>query len=75
MTVYPGTTDIGSSFQYSLRDFLTIVFKRKMMIALVTLTVVTVVMTATLSAPRQYEVSATLLVNEARAEVGAREGA
>jgi uncharacterized protein involved in exopolysaccharide biosynthesis len=61
--------DAGNAYQYSLRDFLTTVFKRKLLIVVVALSVVTVVMTATLMAPRRYEVVSTLLVNKARAEV------
>jgi uncharacterized protein involved in exopolysaccharide biosynthesis len=59
--------DEGLSF--SLRDVLTIVFKRWRLIAVFATTVFTVVTAATLLLPRTYEVSSTLLVNEARAEV------
>ncbi|MFC2144408.1 GumC family protein [Acidobacteriota bacterium] len=55
--------------QHSLRDLLTVVFKRRRLILLVVIVVVAIVMLATLAAPRSYRVSATLLVNEARAEM------
>ena len=55
--------------QHSLRDLLTIVFKRRSLILVVLFTVVTVVMLFSLSRPRTYKVTATLLVNEARAEI------
>jgi len=54
---------------HSLRDTLTVVFKRRWQIFLVLLTVVTVIMVISLMTPRTYEVAATLLVNEARAEM------
>jgi uncharacterized protein involved in exopolysaccharide biosynthesis len=59
----------GQVYQYSLRDLLTIVFKRRWLILATLLTVVTVVMFVTLRMPRTYEVTATLLVNKMRAEV------
>ena len=55
--------------QYSLRDLLTIVFKRRTMILLIAATVVVVAMALGVRAPYIYEVTATLLVNEARAEM------
>lgn len=55
--------------QHSLRDLLTIVFKRRTLILVATITVVTVVMLFSVSRPRTYKVTATLLVNEARAEI------
>jgi len=59
----------GQVYQYSLRDLLTIVFKRRWLILATLLIVVTVVMFVTLRMPRTYEVIATLLVNKMRAEV------
>jgi uncharacterized protein involved in exopolysaccharide biosynthesis len=55
--------------RFSLRDLLTIVFKRRVLISLFALTVVVAVMALGMMAPDTYEVMATLLVNEARAEV------
>ena len=55
--------------RYSLRDILTIVFKRRTLILVFAVAVVTVVMLVTLLMPRTYEVTATLLVNKARAEI------
>jgi uncharacterized protein involved in exopolysaccharide biosynthesis len=59
----------GSHSSFSQRDFLTIVFKRRTLIAVFVATVVVMVMAMSLLAPDTYEVSATLLVNEARAEM------
>lgn len=55
--------------RYSLRDLLTIVFKRRKMILLIAVTVVVVAMVLGIRAPYVYQVTATLLVNEARAEM------
>jgi len=55
--------------QHSLRDLLTIIFKHRSLILVILLTVVTIVMLITLLMPRTYEVTATFLVNEARAEM------
>lgn len=55
--------------QFSLRDILTIVFKRRVLIATFAVGVFTLVTLLTLLTPRIYEVTSTLLVNEARAEV------
>jgi uncharacterized protein involved in exopolysaccharide biosynthesis len=55
--------------KYSLRDLLTIVFKRRVLISLIAVSVVAVAMALSLRAPSIYEVTATLLVNEARAEM------
>jgi uncharacterized protein involved in exopolysaccharide biosynthesis len=54
---------------FSLRDLLTIVFKRRALITLFALSVVVGVMALSIMAPNTYEVAATLLVNEARAEM------
>jgi succinoglycan biosynthesis transport protein ExoP len=59
----------GALGSFSQRDFLTIVFKRRALITIFVVTVVILVMTLSLMAPNTYEVSATLLVNEARAEM------
>ena len=58
----------SEGIQYSLRDLLTIVFKRRSLILTILFIVVTVVMLNGLSKPRTYRVTATLLVNEARAQ-------
>ena len=55
--------------QFSLRDILTVVFKRRWLIVIFALSVFLLVMTVSLLLPRTYEVSATLLVNNMRAEV------
>jgi uncharacterized protein involved in exopolysaccharide biosynthesis len=55
--------------RYSLRDLLTIVFKRRTLILLIAASVVTIAMVMGARAPKIYEVTATLLVNEARAEM------
>lgn len=55
--------------RYSLRDFLTIVFKRRTMILLIAAAVVAFTTAMSVRAPDVYEVTATLLVNEARAEM------
>lgn len=55
--------------QISLRDLLTIVFKRRLLIVIFALSVVSLVVTTILLLPRTYEVTATLLVNRSRAEV------
>ncbi len=55
--------------QFSLRDLLTIVFKRRLFIVTILFTVVAVVMLASLLSSRTYEVTATLLVNDARGEI------
>lgn len=55
--------------QISLRDLLTIVFKRRLLIASFAISVVSLVVTTILLMPRTYEVTATLLVNRSRAEV------
>jgi len=54
---------------FSLRDVLTIVFKRRMLIIVFAISVFTAIMTVSILRPRIYEVSSTLLVNKARAEV------
>jgi succinoglycan biosynthesis transport protein ExoP len=54
---------------YSMRDLLTIVFKRHKLILVFAFVVVSVVMLVTVLMPRTYEVTATLLVNKARAEI------
>lgn len=59
----------GERGRYSLRDLLTIVFKRRTLILLIAASVVTIAMVMSVSAPKIYEVTATLLVNEARAEM------
>jgi len=55
--------------RYSLRDLLTIVFKRRNLIVTFAITVLVVVTSVTVLLPRSYDVTATLLVNKARAEV------
>lgn len=55
--------------RFSIRDFLTIVFKRRVLIVTTALSTFLIVMAFTLSLPRTYLASATLLVNRARAEV------
>lgn len=55
--------------QFSLREVLTIAFKRKVLVAAVALSIPMVVLIASLLLPRTYEVSATLVVNRARAEM------
>jgi uncharacterized protein involved in exopolysaccharide biosynthesis len=55
--------------QFSLRDFLTILFKRRWLVALVAISVPTAVLVVSLLLPRTYEVSAMLVVNRARAEM------
>jgi len=59
----------GRGVQYSLRDFLTILFKRYRLILAFAFTVVTVVILISMLMPRSYAVTATLLVNKMRAEV------
>ena len=59
----------GSGGRFSLRDILTVVFKRCRLIVIFALSVFLLVMTVSLLAPRTYEVTATLLVNSMRAEV------
>ena len=59
----------GVPGSFSQRDFLTIVFKRRALITVFAITAVIIVMAFSLLAPNTYEVSATLLVNEARAEM------
>ncbi len=59
--------DEGGGF--SLRDVLTIVFKRQVLIVTFAVTVFVLVTAVTLLLPRKYEVTSTLLVNKARAEV------
>ena len=63
----PGYED--EAIQHSMRDLLTIVFKRRKLIVAFAVTVFVVVIAVTLLMPRTYEVTATLLVNKARAEV------
>ena len=58
---------IRATDQISLRDLLTIVFKRRLLIVVVVFTVVATVMVATLRQPRTFRVTSTLLVHEARA--------
>jgi uncharacterized protein involved in exopolysaccharide biosynthesis len=53
----------------SLRDLLTVMFKRKLLILSIATSVVVLAMVTGITAPRTYEVSATMLVNEARAEM------
>ena len=68
----PPSTSSGyedEAVQHSLRDLLTIVFKRRWLIFVVLLTVVTAVMLVTLFMPRTYRVTSTFLVNQARAEM------
>jgi succinoglycan biosynthesis transport protein ExoP len=55
--------------QFSLRDILTVVFKRRWLIVIFALSVFLLVMTVSLLLPRTYEVTATLLVNKMRVEV------
>ena len=55
--------------QFSFRDILTVVFKRRRLIVIFALSVFLLVMTVSLLLPRTYEVTATLLVNNMRAEV------
>ncbi len=55
--------------QFSLRDILTVVFKRRTSIVIFALSVFLLVMTVSLLLPRTYEVTATLLVNKTRVEV------
>jgi uncharacterized protein involved in exopolysaccharide biosynthesis len=55
--------------QISLRDLLTIVFKRRLLIVIFAFSVVSLAVTTILLLPRTYEVTATLLVNRSRAEV------
>ena len=59
----------GEAIPHSLRDLLTIVFKRRWLILGVLAATVTIVMLISLSKPRIYQVAATLIVNEARAEM------
>jgi uncharacterized protein involved in exopolysaccharide biosynthesis len=54
---------------HSLRDLLTIVFKRRKIILVFAVTVFSLVMAVTLLMPRTYETTATLLVHKARADV------
>jgi uncharacterized protein involved in exopolysaccharide biosynthesis len=63
----PHFADFGEGV--SFRDLLTIVFKRWRFIVIFAVSVFALVMTVTLLLPRSYEVSSTLLVNKARAEV------
>lgn len=59
----------NTSGQLSLRDLLTMVFKHRVLVLLVAISVPTVVVTVSLLLPRTYEVAATLVVNRARAEM------
>jgi len=67
----PNSTN-GSGFSaatLSMRDLMTVVFKRRWMILLFAAGVLVMVGLTTLLAPPTYEVEATLLVNKSRAEV------
>ena len=55
--------------QLSLRDLMTIFFKRRVLVCLIAIGVPVVVGIVSLLLPRTYEVSATLVVNRSRAEV------
>jgi uncharacterized protein involved in exopolysaccharide biosynthesis len=55
--------------QFSLRDVLTIVFKRRVLISVFAVSTIFLIMALSLLKPRTYEVSATLLVTKSRAEV------
>jgi len=55
--------------QFSLRDILTVVFKRRNLIILLVLSVMAATVVLSLLQPRIYRVSANLLVNRARVEV------
>jgi uncharacterized protein involved in exopolysaccharide biosynthesis len=59
----------NGGFPYSLRDLLTIVFKRRWLILAILFAMIAVVLVRGLTQPRTYRVSTTLLVNEARAEM------
>jgi len=62
-----GGRDWGASL--SLRDLLTVVFKRRWLIVAITAAAVAVAVSVCLLLPPSYEVAATLLVSRARAEV------
>jgi uncharacterized protein involved in exopolysaccharide biosynthesis len=55
--------------EYTLRDFLTVVFKRKRLILAFFLTLVAIVAAGSFLSPKTYEVKASILVKKARAEV------
>ena len=62
--------DFGTAFgQLSVRDLLTMVFKRRVLVLVVAVSVPAAVVSISLLLPREYEVSATLVVNRARAEM------
>ena len=63
-------SEAGDQFvQWSLRDLLTIIFKRRALILVFLFTALAVAALIALRTPKTYRVSATLMVNEARAEV------
>ena len=59
----------GEALPHSLRDLLTIVFKRRWLILAVLVTVVSVFSLTAFSKPRIYNVNANLLFHAARAEM------
>lgn len=59
----------GSGERYSLRDLLNVVFRRRILIMVFAASVFALALVFTLSAKQSYLVTATLLVNKARAEV------
>lgn len=62
--------DDGNAFgQLSMRDLLTIVFKRRVLVLSVAISIPVAVVAVSLLLPRTYEVTATLVVNRARAEM------
>ena len=69
MPTAPSTGIDDTTGQFSLRDILTTVFKWRAMIVVFTLSVLFAVTVSTILKPRVYEVTATLLVNSARAEI------
>ncbi len=67
----PSTSNDGviSTAELSLRDLLTVVFKRRWLVVLSVVSVVIIAALLTILSPPIYEVNASLLVNKSRAEI------